>query len=107
MPLLLMSQRHTLRERGVGKTSMQKSCTNLEGVEFRGLLLRTINWIERMTSHSIGKVFREKWFPTVQERTVLLEAVLVKSPLPPDDIPLRVDRLEASHCYFDEFDKLK
>jgi len=96
-------------ERGVGKTSMAKVLHEfLEGVGIRGLAVRTIN-CDRTDDFTTlwQKSFREM-VSDGQEKDGLLEAVLGKEYIAPDDIRFVLSRLEGSRIViFDEFDKLK
>ncbi|HEX7333942.1 MAG TPA: ATP-binding protein [Pyrinomonadaceae bacterium] len=102
--------RHVLLygERGVGKTSMAKVLHEfLEASGIHGLTVKTIN-CDRTDDYSTlwQKAFREM-VSDGQEKDGLLDAVLDKDVIAPDDVRFVLSRLGGSRIViFDEFDKL-
>ncbi len=103
--------RHVLLygERGVGKTSMAKVLHEfLEASGIHGLTVKTIN-CDRTDDYTTlwQKAFREM-VSDGQEKDGLLDAVLDKENIAPDDVRFVLSRLDGSRiAIFDEFDKLK
>jgi Cdc6-like AAA superfamily ATPase len=94
-------------ERGVGKTSMAKVLHEfLEGAGISGLAVRTIN-CDRTDDYTTlwRKAFREM---AADEQNELLDEILKRDEIVPDDIRYILSRLDGSRIViFDEFDKLE